>query len=222
MAGSSARASASRATSARRAARSVRHADRLALDYSHFTGSARLDRRPVPAQPSPAHTWAEVMSGARPVGRLEPDSAQGACSSARYRRQPSHCTRRHAPGRDSDRQCPRLDNLPIAGSMLAAAGSRCADIEVSWPLEPCRYDLLASRGDETLRVQVKTSRSASRRHAGWQPLAAPAGSCRGLRPRRHRLLLRHRRGPRTTTGPRRGRSAGLQQISLQQYAEVPS
>jgi hypothetical protein len=31
--------------------------------------------------------------------------------------------------------------------------------DVSWPLEPCRYDLLVGRAERFLRVQVKTTRA---------------------------------------------------------------
>lgn len=36
-------------------------------------------------------------------------------------------------------------------------------MDVSWPLEPCRYDLLVSDGREIRRVQVKTTTSATER-----------------------------------------------------------
>jgi hypothetical protein len=42
--------------------------------------------------------------------------------------------------------------------MMAAAWFSLCGYEVSWPLEPCRYDLLATDGDRMLRIQVKTTR----------------------------------------------------------------
>ena len=42
---------------------------------------------------------------------------------------------------------PDADNLPRAGSFLAAAWFALAGYDVSWPLEPCAYDLLVHRGE---------------------------------------------------------------------------
>ncbi len=41
---------------------------------------------------------------------------------------------------------------------MAAAWLILCGYEVAWPLEPCRYDLVARRLDQFLRVQVKTTR----------------------------------------------------------------
>ena len=40
---------------------------------------------------------------------------------------------------------PDMANLDRAGSMMAAAWFMLCGREVSWPLEPCRYDLLVQR-----------------------------------------------------------------------------
>ncbi|WP_395691751.1 hypothetical protein [Nocardioides sp.] len=52
---------------------------------------------------------------------------------------------------------PRLDRLPRAGSLLAAGWLALCGYEISWPLEPAVYDLVAGR--RLLRVQVKTTTS---------------------------------------------------------------
>ena len=39
-----------------------------------------------------------------------------------------------------------LEHLPRAGGLIAAAWLTLCGYEVSWPLEPCRYDLIAARG----------------------------------------------------------------------------
>ena len=44
--------------------------------------------------------------------------------------------------------------------------------EVTWPLEPCRYDLVVGRGRELTRVQVKT---CLRRTKGWQVTLTTSG-----------------------------------------------
>ena len=65
--------------------------------------------------------------------------------------------------------------------MLAAAWFSLCGYEIGWPLEPCHYDILVSRGGRILRVQVKTTRSrpanswvvslgsTSRRERGYDP-----------------------------------------------------
>ncbi|MET9329237.1 group I intron-associated PD-(D/E)XK endonuclease [Tsukamurella sp. NPDC003166] len=53
-------------------------------------------------------------------------------------------------------------SLARAGSMLAAAWFTLRGHEVSWPLEPSRYDLLVCRDERVVRVQVKTTVSQVR------------------------------------------------------------
>ncbi|GAA1735084.1 hypothetical protein [Microbacterium paludicola] len=48
-------------------------------------------------------------------------------------------------------------NLRRAGSMLAAGWFALEGNQVSWPLEPCRYDLLVGGLGGIRRVQVKTT-----------------------------------------------------------------
>jgi len=47
--------------------------------------------------------------------------------------------------------------------MLAASWFTLAGFDVSWPLEPARYDLIAIKADRQRKVQVKTT-AGSRRH----------------------------------------------------------
>lgn len=48
-------------------------------------------------------------------------------------------------------------NLRRSGSLLAAAWFTLCGHDVSWPLEPARYDLLVTSRTGTHRVQVKTT-----------------------------------------------------------------
>lgn len=48
---------------------------------------------------------------------------------------------------------------------MAAAWLSLCGFEVAWPLEPCRYDLIASKDGRAIRVQVKTTRT--RRSRTW-------------------------------------------------------
>ena len=61
-------------------------------------------------------------------------------------------------------QRPHPGNLPRAGSMLAASWFMLCGHDVSWPLEPCRYDLVAFI-DMPAKIQVKTARVRS--GSGW-------------------------------------------------------
>lgn len=67
---------------------------------------------------------------------------------------------RAAKPRPDEWLLPRADlqNLPRSGSLLAAAWFSMCGYDVSWPLEPSRYDLVALRDRDVLRVQVKTTR----------------------------------------------------------------
>jgi hypothetical protein len=49
--------------------------------------------------------------------------------------------------------------------MMAAAWLSLCGYQISWPLEPCRYDLLAGRDGQIIRIQVKTTRLET--PAGW-------------------------------------------------------
>ena len=62
-----------------------------------------------------------------------------------------------APERD-DLQ-PSIEYLGRAGGMLAAAWFKLCGYSISWPLEPCRFDLIVSnsKGEDQQRVQVKTT-----------------------------------------------------------------
>ena len=61
--------------------------------------------------------------------------------------------------------------------MLAAAWFTLCGFAVSWPLEPCRYDLLLHRNDHYLRIQVKTTRFSS--GGSWMAKLHSGGRHRG-------------------------------------------
>lgn len=52
---------------------------------------------------------------------------------------------------------PQRANLSRAGALMAAAWFELCGQAVSWPLEPCRYDLLIWNNAAAHRVQVKTT-----------------------------------------------------------------
>lgn len=52
-------------------------------------------------------------------------------------------------------------------------GSHCVGGQVSWPLEPCRYDLLVVLESSVLRVQVKTT--TAREGPSWKVYLSKSG-----------------------------------------------
>ncbi|MET3963775.1 hypothetical protein ABIE44_003709 [Marmoricola sp. OAE513] len=139
------------------AIRSVRrHADRLALDYHHFTGGRSWTPRTLADAVAASTTW-------RGVGDLVGVSDDASVHALR-----GHATRL---GIDTDHLEPQSTfthrsttlrpdpaNLPRAGSLLAAAHYELCGCPVSWPLEPRPFDLLVERAEGFVRVQVKTTR----------------------------------------------------------------
>lgn len=69
----------------------------------------------------------------------------------------AHLSRVREPQAPDHEIHPNLANLPRAGSLMAAAWFELCGHRVSWPLEPCRYDLLVWVEASAKRVQVKTT-----------------------------------------------------------------
>ncbi|WP_139026081.1 hypothetical protein [Gordonia neofelifaecis] len=73
--------------------------------------------------------------------------------------------------------CTDVRRLARAGSLYAAAWYTLSGCEVSWPLEPNRYDLIVFCGDaDALRVQVKTTTVRVRRT--WKVYISTGGASR--------------------------------------------
>ncbi|MGQ0845558.1 MAG: group I intron-associated PD-(D/E)XK endonuclease [Sporichthyaceae bacterium] len=70
-------------------------------------------------------------------------------------------TTRPTPTRPSFGGDPSPEHLRRAGALLAAAWFTLRGLDVSWPLEPCRYDLLVSVEGSVWRIQVKTTTARS-------------------------------------------------------------
>lgn len=62
---------------------------------------------------------------------------------------------------------PRLDLLRTAAPSLAAGWFLRRGYHVSWPLEPCPYDLLADAGRIPYRIQVKTATGRDAKTGAW-------------------------------------------------------
>lgn len=138
------------------AIRSVRkRADQLGLDHDHFTGQRRWSDQQLEAAIASSRSWVEVADALGLAVGSSTTVLKG--HAARLRIDATHFGRSQ-PRTDGKAPVPDVSRLPRAGSLLAAAWFSLCGYEVSWPLEPGRYDLLAHRGDEFLRVQVKTTR----------------------------------------------------------------
>jgi hypothetical protein len=143
------------------AIRSVRHhADRLGLDHSHFTGLRRWTDEQLSEAISGSASWSQVAQALGLMGGSSESALKG--HAARLGIDVDHL--RQEPltrGTNSTEMLPDLRNLPRAASMLAAAWFTLCGHDVSWPLEPCRYDLLVRFDEKFERIQVKTTRVRS-------------------------------------------------------------
>jgi hypothetical protein len=149
-----------RATSSS-AIRSVRrHADILGLDHAHFTGNRRWTQVQLTEAVGTAASWPEV---AEKLGLVADSTRTLRGHAARLGLDVRHLTAAPAPPQHVFEMSTDLIHLRRAGSLLAASWFTLCGYEVSWPLEPCRYDLVVSTHGCMARVQVKT---ATRRDGG--------------------------------------------------------
>lgn len=142
---------------AMRSARS--HADRLQIDHSHFAGQRRWTDEDLRRAVAHAETWTGVVEILGLQGGSAVASVKGHAA-----RLELDCAHLSVPASEPtvSRHEPEAAHLSRAGVMMAAAWFMLCGYEVSWPLEPSRYDLLVcSPGVGIRRVQVKTTTSHS-------------------------------------------------------------
>lgn len=138
------------------AMRSVRaHADRLGLDYSHFTGQRRWTDQQLGTAIASARSWAQVSEKLGLAGGSSTTTIRG--HAVRLGLDTTHLASPRTPRPPTAVMRPQRANLARAGSLMAAAWFELCGHSVSWPLEPCRYDLLVWIGAAAQRVQVKTT-----------------------------------------------------------------
>jgi PD-(D/E)XK endonuclease len=138
------------------AMRSVRaHADRLELDYTHFTGQRRWTDQELAAAINSATTWAQVTEALGLVGGSSMTTIRG--HAVRLGLDTAHLSPPRKSHVSEREMSPQLAHLARAGSLMSAAWFELCGQHVSWPLEPCRYDLLFWMGASAQRVQVKTT-----------------------------------------------------------------
>lgn len=124
------------------AMRSARaHADRLGIDYQHFRGQRSWTESQLRAAVASARSWSEVVErlgllGGSAVASVKGHALRLGLDTAHIAAQPSAEAVHSA--------VPDVAHLSRAGSLLAAAWFTLCGQEVSWPLEPSRYDLVVS------------------------------------------------------------------------------
>ncbi|WP_375498958.1 group I intron-associated PD-(D/E)XK endonuclease [uncultured Jatrophihabitans sp.] len=134
-----------------------RQVDALGIDHSHFTGQRRWSDSQLATAIATADSWREVLV------RLDLSDGGGNLSAvrghaARLSLDLTRLDRRPVPETQTFDAPADPAHLRRAGTMLAAAWFTLHGYAVSWPFEPCRYDLLVEceRG-ATQRIQVKTT-----------------------------------------------------------------
>jgi PD-(D/E)XK endonuclease len=132
------------------------HSERLGIDHAHFTGQRRWSEEALRAAIVDSHSWQQVLDklGLSTVS----SSAAFKGHALRLGIDTTHLGQPQREHRETEAGLrPDTVNLARAGSMLASAWFTLCGWTVSWPLEPCRFDVLASRGSDCWRIQVKTS-----------------------------------------------------------------
>jgi hypothetical protein len=151
-----------------------RHADLLQLEYRHFTGNRRWTDAELTEAVAASESWAGV---AERLGLVADSSTALRGHAGRVGIDVGHLRPvplRSQPPATAMSASPA--HLRRAGSLLAASWFTLCGYEVSWPLEPCRYDLLVRMEERIAKVQVKT---ATRRGGGsWVVWLSTTGARR--------------------------------------------
>jgi hypothetical protein len=137
------------------AIRAVRSdAVRLGIRHEHFRGQRGWTDQQLEDAVRQSTSWAEVVTSLGLTGGSSGRAVRGHAERLDF--DTTHLSPQPVPAPQAD-LLPRAANLSRAGSMLAAAWFELCGSQVSWPLEPCRYDLLVVRERAVERVQVKTT-----------------------------------------------------------------
>lgn len=137
------------------AMRSVRsHANALGADYKHFKGQRRWSDDALRAAIEAARTWSQAVDLLGLRGASAVSAVKG--HAARLGLDCKHLTEQLTASGSGEAR-PDIAHLDRAGSLLAAAWFTLCGQNVSWPLEPSRYDLLVCSDEGVRRVQVKTT-----------------------------------------------------------------
>jgi hypothetical protein len=158
------------------AMRSVRRrADALGLDYSHFTGQRRWTDQQLMEAVANSRSWGQVVQALGLADASSQSTLKG--HAARLGLDVTHLTRPTEPRVESPLSLtPAATNLRRACSLMAATWFVLCGHDVSWPLEPARYDLLVTMEGRVQRVQVKTT--TVRTGASWTVWLSTSGRAR--------------------------------------------
>lgn len=136
----------------------IRHArtraDKLAISYAHFESQRGWTEAQLRSAVRASFSWDEVSKKLGLDGSSTASTLPG--HAVRLRIASGHFTERNKSSDLGDLR-PDVSRVDRAGPMLAAAWFTLCGWDVSWPLEPSRFDLLVTRGVETRRIQVKTT-----------------------------------------------------------------
>lgn len=153
------------------AMRSVRAAaDSLGLDHSHFTGQRRWSDQELADAVSAARNWTQVADSLGLVGGSNHATLKG--HAARLGLAIDHLHAQPRPRATADLK-PDLTNLSRAGSLMAASWFALCGYDVSWPVEPCAYDLVVWTPEGAQRIQVKTT--TTRAYSTWVAKISQSG-----------------------------------------------
>ncbi|GAA1717207.1 hypothetical protein GCM10009745_77390 [Kribbella yunnanensis] len=134
-----------------------RHATRLELETSHFTGQRRWSDRQLREAVAAASTWAGVLAALDVIDSGENRvrvKGHAVRLGVDYAHLKAPCELGQA---DQVFEEPvRLESLRYAASAVAMAWFTLRGCAVALPIEPQKYDLLVTTAKGTQRVQVKT------------------------------------------------------------------
>jgi hypothetical protein len=138
------------------AMRSVRRrADELGVDYGHFSGQRRWTEQQLREAVGAAASWAQVPGLLGMADESSKTTLRG--HAIRLGIDISGLEPAKPPPSGVVTMTPDPANLRRAAPLSAAAWFLLCGHDVSWPLEPARYDLLVDIDGALRRVQVKST-----------------------------------------------------------------
>ncbi len=145
--------------------RSVRrHAQRLGLDTSHFTGQRRWSDTDLRRVASYARSWHEMASELGLASANGDDCARIRAHAVRLGLDLTRLTKPET-GEVQRHATPHVRHLRDAATCLAASWFLIRGCNASFPAEPAVYDLLVSTEDGIRSIQVKTTACCTK--DGW-------------------------------------------------------
>ncbi|MEI8412017.1 group I intron-associated PD-(D/E)XK endonuclease [Kribbella sp. CCNWLY201] len=152
-----------------------RHADRLGLNATHFTGQRRWSDGQLRSVLLGSSCWAEVLTGLGVIDNGE-NRVRVKGHAVRLGLDCTHLTKLERPETPVDvfNEPMRPEMLRYAASAVAMAWFSLRGCAVALPVEPQEYDLLVTTTKGIQRVQVKTSASRNGKGRwqvgiGWRP-----------------------------------------------------